>query len=103
MRALYQQHGVSSVLVIGGSGDYFDVADTVYSLSPSTIGGRYGYILSPLVRLMPAMGIFSPLVRLVPAMGIFSLPFYDGCPLWVYSLSPCAIGTRCGYILSPLV
>lgn len=26
---LYDQHGVSSVLVIGGSGDYFDVADRV--------------------------------------------------------------------------
>eukprot|EP00976_Prorocentrum_cordatum_P096955 1190793-Prorocentrum_minimum.AAC.1 len=40
----------------------------VYSLSPSAIGARYGYILSPLPRL-------------VPATGIFSLPFRDGCPL----------------------
>jgi predicted ABC-class ATPase len=29
VRDLYQQHGVSSVIVMGGSGDYFDVADTV--------------------------------------------------------------------------
>jgi hypothetical protein len=29
VRALYEQHGVSSLLVIGGSGDYFDVADRV--------------------------------------------------------------------------
>jgi predicted ABC-class ATPase len=29
VRQLYQDHGVSTVLVIGGSGDYFEVADTV--------------------------------------------------------------------------
>lgn len=29
IRALYQQEGVSSVLVIGGTGDYFDVSDTI--------------------------------------------------------------------------
>eukprot|EP00976_Prorocentrum_cordatum_P112496 1195540-Prorocentrum_minimum.AAC.3 len=26
--------------------------------------------------------------------GIFSLPFCDWCPLWVYSLSPSAIGAH---------
>ena len=30
---LYRQHGVSSVLVVGGSGDYFEVADTVIRLN----------------------------------------------------------------------
>ena len=29
VQALYNQHGVSSLLVIGGAGDYFDVATTV--------------------------------------------------------------------------
>jgi len=29
VRELYDNHGVSSVIVMGGSGDYFDVADTV--------------------------------------------------------------------------
>lgn len=29
IRELYQQHAVSSVIVMGGSGDYFDIADTV--------------------------------------------------------------------------
>lgn len=29
VRSLYNEHGISSVLVIGGSGDYFDVADNV--------------------------------------------------------------------------
>ncbi|MGA1795510.1 MAG: ABC-ATPase domain-containing protein [bacterium] len=32
VRQLYQDLGVSTVLVIGGSGDYFDVADTVIAL-----------------------------------------------------------------------
>jgi predicted ABC-class ATPase len=29
IRDLYEQHGVSTILVLGGSGDYFDVADYV--------------------------------------------------------------------------
>lgn len=29
IRELYEQHGVSSIIVMGGSGDYFDIADTV--------------------------------------------------------------------------
>ncbi|HHW00456.1 MAG TPA: ABC-ATPase domain-containing protein [Clostridiaceae bacterium] len=29
IRQLYEEHGVSTVLVVGGSGDYFDVADRV--------------------------------------------------------------------------
>ena len=32
IRALYEERGVSSILVMGGSGDYFDVADTVIML-----------------------------------------------------------------------
>ena len=32
IRALYEERGISSVLVMGGSGDYFDVADTVIML-----------------------------------------------------------------------
>eukprot|EP00959_Pyramimonas_sp_CCMP1952_P241832 5054564-Pyramimonas_sp.AAC.1 len=54
-------------------------------LSPGTaeqsLSARYGYILSPLLRL-------------VPAAGIFSLPSCDWCPLRVYSLSPSATGAR---------
>eukprot|EP00959_Pyramimonas_sp_CCMP1952_P298319 6240014-Pyramimonas_sp.AAC.1 len=42
----------------------------LYSLSPCAIGARYyGYILSPLLRSVPA------------TTGIFSLPFCDRCPL----------------------
>eukprot|EP00976_Prorocentrum_cordatum_P070170 1179822-Prorocentrum_minimum.AAC.5 len=40
---------------------------SIYSLSPFAIGARYRYILSPLLRL-------------VPATGVFSLPFCDWCP-----------------------
>ncbi|HZG71507.1 MAG TPA: ABC-ATPase domain-containing protein, partial [Chondromyces sp.] len=29
VRQLYEEHGVSTILVLGGSGDYFDAADTV--------------------------------------------------------------------------
>ncbi len=32
IRQLYTDHGVSTILVMGGSGDYFDVADTVIAL-----------------------------------------------------------------------
>ncbi len=32
VRPLYRDHGVSTVLVMGGSGDYFDVADTVIAM-----------------------------------------------------------------------
>jgi predicted ABC-class ATPase len=32
VRALYEERGVSTILVMGGSGDYFDVADTVIML-----------------------------------------------------------------------
>ncbi|MEM6436381.1 MAG: P-loop domain-containing protein, partial [Cyanobacteria bacterium P01_D01_bin.115] len=33
VRQLYTDHGVSTILVMGGSGDYFDVADTVIALN----------------------------------------------------------------------
>jgi len=32
VRPLYEEHEVSTVLVVGGSGDYFDVADTVIAM-----------------------------------------------------------------------
>lgn len=31
-RQLHRQHGVSAILVVGGSGDYFDIADTVIAM-----------------------------------------------------------------------
>lgn len=32
VKSLYRDHGVSTILVIGGSGDYFDTADTVIAM-----------------------------------------------------------------------
>ena len=32
VRQLYEERGISTILVVGGSGDYFDVADTVIAL-----------------------------------------------------------------------
>ena len=32
VRQMYRDHGVSTILVIGGSGDYFDVADNVFCM-----------------------------------------------------------------------
>lgn len=36
VRQLYDEHGVSSVIVVGGSGDYLDVADTVIAMEEYT-------------------------------------------------------------------
>jgi len=36
VRQLYHEYGVSTILVMGGSGDYFDVADTVIMLDAYT-------------------------------------------------------------------
>lgn len=36
IRQLYTDHGVSTILVMGGSGDYFDVADTVIAMTDFT-------------------------------------------------------------------
>jgi predicted ABC-class ATPase len=36
VRPLYKDHGVSTILVIGGSGDYFDVADHIISMKEYT-------------------------------------------------------------------
>jgi predicted ABC-class ATPase len=33
IRQLYEEHNISTILVIGGSGDYFDVADTVIAMT----------------------------------------------------------------------
>jgi predicted ABC-class ATPase len=43
VRKLYEDHGVSTILVMGGSGDYFDVADTIIAMDtylPMDVGAR---------------------------------------------------------------
>ncbi len=37
VRELYQQYGVSAIIVMGGSGDYFDVADTVIMMDEYSV------------------------------------------------------------------
>lgn len=53
IRQLYEDHGVSSVLVMGGCGDYFDVADTVILMDeyrPMEVTER----VREIVRLLPS-------------------------------------------------
>ncbi len=80
VRYLYEQHGVSSVIVMGGSGDYFDVADTVIMLD-----AYQPRDVTPEART---------LARPVPAteQGIAFLQATDRCPL-PNALSP-ARGNR---------
>eukprot|EP00976_Prorocentrum_cordatum_P078995 1183359-Prorocentrum_minimum.AAC.2 len=87
--------GVDSL--VGGVDSLAREVDSLVGGVDSLAGGyisaycRGGHMLSPLLRLVPAiMGIFSLLLRLVPAMGIFSLFFCDWCPLWVYSCVGCS-------------
>ena len=51
VRQLYQEHGVSTVLVMGGSGDYLDVADRVLAMvdyRPQEVTERAGQVVSEL-------------------------------------------------------
>ncbi|MDO8736951.1 MAG: ABC-ATPase domain-containing protein [Thermoleophilia bacterium] len=43
VRNLYREHGVSTIMVMGGSGDYFEVADTVIAMDsyePAVVTGK---------------------------------------------------------------
>ncbi|NSW90321.1 MAG: ABC-ATPase domain-containing protein [Firmicutes bacterium] len=64
VRQLYNEHRVSTVLVIGGSGDYFDVADTVIMMDeyvPKDVTGMAKEIAETTryVRESPASGVFG--------------------------------------------
>ena len=56
MRPLWERHGVSSIIVVGGAGDYFDVADSVVMMR------RYNLLslLPPLRLLHPPQPATSP-------------------------------------------
>ncbi|TVQ24335.1 MAG: ATPase [Leptolyngbya sp. DLM2.Bin15] len=77
IRQLYQDYGVSTLLVMGGSGDYFDVADTVIAMTqyaPQEVtqqaraiaheyanqrcpeGGQHFGVLTPRVPLVQGLG-----------------------------------------------
>jgi predicted ABC-class ATPase len=83
VRSIYQEMGVSSILVIGGSGEYFDVADTVIMMDkyvPIDVTGRAkaisssnpvptdcvvsdGFLASPLRNRVPIGNCLDPFVR----------------------------------------
>ena len=71
VRQLYDEHGVSTVLVMGGSGDYFDVADTVivmdeYRPRDATAEARCIAAASGRLRQLEAEGPFGPVAPRVP-------------------------------------
>lgn len=73
VRPLYDEHGVSTLLVIGGSGDYFDVADTVIALQeyvPRLVTDQARAIAAAhRTGRQPAAGGFGALRRRVPLPG----------------------------------
>ncbi len=71
VRQLYQELGVSSVLVIGGSGDYLDVADTVIAMHeyrPVDVTERARQVAQaqPTGRVNEAAGPFGPRPARIP-------------------------------------
>lgn len=74
---LHREHGVSTILVIGGSGDYFDVADTVVfmdSYLPRVVTQRAHQIAAqdPSQRQKEAPGGFGRLVGRIPLAESFN-------------------------------
>ncbi len=71
VRNLHHEHGVSTVLVMGGSGDYFEVADTVIAMEeyvPRVVTAQARRIAASRkdVRIGESGGRFGPLLRRVP-------------------------------------
>jgi predicted ABC-class ATPase len=71
VRHLWKQHGVSTVLVMGGSGDYFDTADTVIAMEayvPVDVTERARKIVSTLQSQRNAEGgnRFGPITPRCP-------------------------------------
>jgi predicted ABC-class ATPase len=71
VRQLYRELGISTILVMGGSGDYFDVADTVimmHNYLPEDVTGMAKDIAirNPTGRKEEIVGPFPPLRKRVP-------------------------------------
>ena len=71
VRRLYQDHGVSTVLVMGGSGDYFDVADTVIAMVeyvPKEVAEEARAIAQkyPTDRVSEGKDHFGPIPKRIP-------------------------------------
>jgi len=71
VRALWEQHGISSVIVMGGCGDYLEVADTVIMMEayrPVDVTSRAKEVVRQLASQREAVtgGLTLPPVRRVP-------------------------------------
>lgn len=69
VRSLHRDHGVSTVLVMGGSGDYLEVADRVLMMDayrPSDVTGRAREVASVPTGRHAEAGHFPPVVHRVP-------------------------------------
>ncbi|MHB8168449.1 MAG: ABC-ATPase domain-containing protein [Thermoleophilia bacterium] len=70
---MYKEHGVSTVLVMGGSGDYFDVADTVLAMEdyqPRVVTAQARAVASSRPgRRRSEAAVFGPLTARVPLAG----------------------------------
>ncbi|MBI5380212.1 MAG: ABC-ATPase domain-containing protein [Nitrospirae bacterium] len=76
VRQLYAEHGVSTILVMGGSGDYFDVADRVIQMEayrPLDVTDRARAIREkqPLRRLHEGGDRFGPMPARAPLASSF--------------------------------
>ena len=74
VRQMYSEHGVSTVLVMGGSGDYFEAADTVISMVEyvpvdSTKEAREVARACPTGRKGAQAGAFEPSLKRRPIPG----------------------------------
>lgn len=71
VKQIYQEQGVSTILVIGGSGDYFDVADTVIAMEeyePRDVTAQARIIADRFSseRLSEAKGSFGSIIPRIP-------------------------------------
>lgn len=74
VRAMYEQYGVSTVLVVGGSGDYLDVADTVIAMEtfrPHDVTSRASAVAAthPTGRVTEEDGPFDVCLQRRPRTG----------------------------------
>ena len=74
VQRLYKEYGISTVLVVGGSGDYLDVADTVIAMEtfrPYDVTARASAVASdhPTGRVAEGGGAFNVDLRRIPRPG----------------------------------
>ena len=73
VRELYERHGISTVLVMGGCGDYFDVADTVIAMQdyqPLDVTGEARRVAREF-RTQREIEAMSPLARVTSRIPVW--------------------------------